>query len=48
MHGRSRGILDTRASPAIFGLYNIFGKLAAILGPFLIGLFSQHTHCFNV
>jgi UMF1 family MFS transporter len=30
-------------SAEFFGFYNIFGKFAAIIGPFLVGFFSQLT-----
>lgn len=41
-------LIPAERSAEFFGLYNIFGKFAAIMGPFLIGLFSQITHRSNV
>jgi UMF1 family MFS transporter len=36
-------IIPKKQSNEFFGLYNIFGKFAAILGPFLFGLTTQLT-----
>jgi UMF1 family MFS transporter len=34
-------IIPKQKSAEFFGFYNIFGKFAAILGPFLVGLFTS-------
>lgn len=36
-------IIPASASAEFFGFYNMFGKFAAILGPFLVGIFAQLT-----
>ncbi|KAF2955769.1 MFS transporter [Marinitoga sp. 38H-ov] len=38
MYGK---LIPKSKSAEFFGFYNIFGKFAAILGPFLVGFFSQ-------
>ncbi|SHF14624.1 MFS transporter, UMF1 family [Marinitoga hydrogenitolerans DSM 16785] len=40
MYGK---LIPKSKSAEFFGFYNIFGKFAAILGPFLVGFFSQIT-----
>ena len=37
-------IIPRQQAAEYFGLYNIIGKFAAILGPFLVGITSQITH----
>ncbi|AEX85735.1 major facilitator superfamily permease [Marinitoga piezophila KA3] len=36
-------LIPKEKSAEFFGFYNIFGKFAAIIGPFLVGFFSQIT-----
>ena len=36
-------LIPKEKSNEFFGFYNIFGKFAAIMGPFLVGLFTQIT-----
>jgi UMF1 family MFS transporter len=36
-------IVPKKRSNEFFGLYNIFGKFAAIIGPFLFGITTQIT-----
>ena len=36
-------LIPAESSAEFFGLYNIFGKFAAILGPLLVGVFAQLT-----
>ncbi|GAB6190090.1 MFS transporter [Marinitoga arctica] len=36
-------LIPKEKSAEFFGFYNIFGKFAAIMGPFLVGFFSQIT-----
>ena len=36
-------LIPAAASAEFFGFYNMFGKFAAILGPFLVGVFAQLT-----
>ena len=36
-------LIPPSASAEFFGYYNMFGKFAAILGPFLVGIFAQLT-----
>ncbi|KLO22576.1 MFS transporter [Marinitoga sp. 1197] len=40
MYGK---LIPKEKSAEFFGFYNIFGKFAAIIGPFLVGFFSQIT-----
>lgn len=40
MYGK---LIPKNKSAEFFGFYNIFGKFAAIIGPFLVGFFSQIT-----
>ncbi len=37
-------IIPHTKSAEFFGFYNMFGKLAAVMGPFLVGITSQITH----
>ena len=37
-------LIPPQRSAEFFGFYNIFGKFAAILGPFLMGFVTQATH----
>ncbi len=41
-------LIPADRSAEFFGFYNIFGKFAAIMGPFLMGFFSQITRRSNV
>ena len=34
-------LIPKEKSAEFYGFYNIFGKFAAVLGPFLVGFFSQ-------
>ena len=36
-------IIPKKNAGEFFGFYNIFGKFAAIMGPFLVGIISQAT-----
>jgi MFS transporter, UMF1 family len=40
-------LIPAERSAEFFGFYNIFGKFAAIMGPFLMGIFSQITRSTN-
>ena len=37
-------IIPQNKSAEFFGFYNMFGKLAAVMGPFLVGMTSQIFH----
>jgi UMF1 family MFS transporter len=37
-------LIPARRSAEFFGLYNIFGKFAAILGPLMMGAVSRIAH----
>ena len=41
-------LIPAERSAEFFGFYNIFGKFAAIMGPFLVGFFSVLTRRSNV
>ena len=41
-------LIPKEGSAEFFGFYNIFGKFAAILGPFLMGLVTQVTKSSGV
>jgi UMF1 family MFS transporter len=34
-------LIPKEKSAEFYGFYNIFGKFAAVMGPFLVGFFSQ-------
>lgn len=36
-------LIPGEKSNEFFGFYNIFGKFAAVMGPFLMGIITQHT-----
>lgn len=36
-------LIPREKSNEFFGFYNIFGKFAAVMGPFLMGIITQHT-----
>ena len=36
-------LIPATVSAEFFGFYNMFGKFAAVLGPFLVGVFAQIT-----
>ena len=41
-------LVPKESSNEFFGFYNIFGKFAAITGPFLMGITTQLTHNSNI
>ena len=43
-----RTLIPKEESAEFFGFYNIFGKFAAILGPFLMGLVTMLTKSSGV